>query len=178
MDTEDPAFSKDNDKEAPEKPATKQSAPVKGAAEDDDDDGDKDLKKDPATPPKPPKGILPACFATADACTDATHNCSGHGKCIKKYSNPVGGEGNVENCFSCACQATTEDRGKGYKTIQWAGPACQKKDVSMPFWLLGGTTVGLMAAVAWGVGLLYSMGSEDLPSVIGAGVSNAGARAK
>lgn len=65
-----------------------------------------------------------------------------------------------------------------YKTTQWAGPACQKKDISTPFWLLGGTTVALVFAVGWGMSLLYAMGSEELPSVIGAGVSNAGARAK
>lgn len=46
----------------------------------------------------------------------------------------------------------------------------------MPFWLLAGFSVVLVAAVSWGVGLLWSIGEEELPSVIGAGV--AGPRAK
>lgn len=66
--------------------------------------------------------------------------------------------------------------GKGVKTIEWAGPACSKKDVSMPFWLLAGISIALVATVSWGVGLLFSIGQEELPSVIGAGV--AGPRAQ
>jgi hypothetical protein len=41
----------------------------------------------------------------------------------------------------------------------------------MPFWLLFGTALFLGLIVMWGIGMLYSMGSEELPSVIGAGVS-------
>lgn len=41
----------------------------------------------------------------------------------------------------------------------------------MSFWLIAGFTVALVAAVSWGVGLLYSIGQEELPSVIGAGVA-------
>ena len=45
-----------------------------------------------------------------------------------------------------------------------------------PFWLLAGVTIFLISVVSMGVGLLYSIGTEELPSVIGAGVS--GPRAK
>lgn len=125
--------------------------------------------------PKPVRGIIPFCYSSASACETATHNCSGHGECTKKYSDPS----RSETCFSCSCSVSREDReGGNVKTIQWAGPACQKKDVSMPFWLLGSTTVGIVSAVAAAIGMLYTMGSQDLPSVIGAGVSNPGARAK
>ena len=62
------------------------------------------------------------------------------------------------------------------KTTQWGGPACQKKDISAAFWLLAGFSIVMMATVSWGVGLLFSIGQEDLPSVIGAGV--AGPRAQ
>ena len=41
----------------------------------------------------------------------------------------------------------------------------------MPFFLLAGVTLGLLAVSAWGVGLLVSVGGEELPSVIGAGVA-------
>ena len=60
--------------------------------------------------------------------------------------------------------------------MQWGGPACQKKDVSTPFWLLAGITIFLVSVVSWGIGLLVSIGQEELPGVIGAGV--AGPRAQ
>lgn len=46
----------------------------------------------------------------------------------------------------------------------------------MPFWLLAGISIAMVATVSWGIGLLFSIGQEDLPSVIGAGV--AGPRAQ
>ena len=46
----------------------------------------------------------------------------------------------------------------------------------MPFFLIAGTTIAIVALVSWGIGLLFSIGQEDLPSVIGAGV--AGPRAQ
>jgi hypothetical protein len=45
--------------------------------------------------------------------------------------------------------------------------------MAVPFWLLASTTVGLVSIISMGIGLLYSMGAEELPSVIGAGVSSA-----
>jgi 1,4-dihydroxy-2-naphthoate octaprenyltransferase len=48
---------------------------------------------------------------------------------------------------------------------------CQKKDVSVPFWLLAGFTIGIIGVVTFAIGLLYSIGEEKLPGVIGAGVS-------
>jgi len=53
----------------------------------------------------------------------------------------------------------------------WGGPACQKKDISVQFWLFVGSGIILAFLVSAGIGMLYSMGSEELPSVIGAGVS-------
>ena len=46
----------------------------------------------------------------------------------------------------------------------------------MQFFLLAGLTIALVGAATWGVGLLMSVGDEELPSVIGAGV--AGPRAQ
>ena len=60
--------------------------------------------------------------------------------------------------------------------MYWGGAACQKKDVSAPFFLLAGLTIALVGVVSWGIGLLMSVGQEELPSVIGAGV--AGPRAQ
>lgn len=122
----------------------------------------------------PPRGILPACYSSQSACESRTHSCSGHGSCKLAYSY---GSGDKVNCYACACTPSVRTNKDGTKkTTVWAGPACQKKDVSMPFWLLGGFSIFLISVVIWGVGLLYAMGQEELPSVIGAGV--AGPRAK
>lgn len=56
------------------------------------------------------------------------------------------------------------------KTVQWGGNACQKKDVSNEFILFAVVGVFFTAIVAGGIGMLFNMGSQDLPSVIGAGV--------
>lgn len=64
-----------------------------------------------------------------------------------------------------------DDDGKNVKTVQWGGSACERKDVSMPFFLFAGFGVFMTALVVGAVGMLYGMGSEELPSVIGAGVT-------
>jgi len=120
----------------------------------------------------PPLGILPACFRTQSACEKATHGCSGHGSCGVSRK---GGDGR-NDCYSCACKPEVKHVGENgmesqIKTTYWGGPACQKKDVSVPFWLFVGTGVMLAFLMSTGISMLYSMGSEELPSVIGAGVS-------
>ncbi|KAL8903116.1 MAG: hypothetical protein Q9207_004138 [Kuettlingeria erythrocarpa] len=128
------------------------------------------ILKAPSTGPKP--GILPVCQPSLEKLADITGNCSGHGTPHLKHN------GTDTACYVCKCKNTVISRGKGkgVKTIEWAGPACSKKDVSMPFWLLAGISIAMVATVSWGIGLLFSIGQEDLPSVIGAGV--AGPRAQ
>jgi len=117
-----------------------------------------------------PAGIIPACHPNYEACVAATHNCTGRGTCYKKYSSTDSGK--ASDCFACGCVATVRENPSGSKkTTQWGGAACQKKDVSMPFFLIAGFTVVMVATVSWGVGLLFSIGQETLPSVIGAGVA-------
>lgn len=120
-------------------------------------------------------GILPVCQSSLEKLIDATNNCSGHGLPYLKRNGTLD---KTSDCYACKCRKTILSRGegKGVKTIEWAGPACSKKDVSIPFWLLAGISIGLVAAVSWGIGLLFNIGQEDLPSVIGAGV--AGPRAQ
>lgn len=117
-----------------------------------------------------PRGILPLCHPTLQSCIATTNNCSGHGTAYKKSSGAI-------DCFACKCSKTvlTDDEGR-VKTVYWGGPACQKKDISVPFFLLAGLSIALVGAVTWGIGLMASIGQEDLPSVIGAGV--AGPRAQ
>ncbi|KAA6416388.1 MAG: hypothetical protein FRX48_01108 [Lasallia pustulata] len=122
------------------------------------------------------KGILPICHSDEATCESATDSCAGHGKCVLKYTTGSG-ENLTSTCYACQCGNTTRVNADGtVKTTFWGGPACQKKDVSSPFFLIAGFTIVLVATVSWGIGLMFSIGQEELPSVIGAGV--AGPRAK
>ena len=115
------------------------------------------------------KGILPSCFSNLHACQTTTANCTGHGACFLKYK---GDSHDKRECWSCGCKATVVVDAQGRKTTtNWGGPACQKTDISVPFWIITGFTILLVATITWAIGLLYTMGDEELPSVIGAGVS-------
>ncbi|KAF2187712.1 hypothetical protein K469DRAFT_685593 [Zopfia rhizophila CBS 207.26] len=120
---------------------------------------------------RPVLGILPSCFATLATCEEQTHNCTGHGACMLLHKGETGKDARVKDCYGCHCEATVVEVRDGKKTTYWGGPACQKKDVSVPFWLFVGSGVILAFLISTGIGMLYSMGSEELPSVIGAGVS-------
>ncbi|KAH0172961.1 hypothetical protein KCU67_g1501, partial [Aureobasidium melanogenum] len=119
----------------------------------------------------PLRGILPGCFASLSACQSMTRNCTGHGSCVLSYTDKDAGDLGGK-CYSCACKDEVRTNSDGTKkTTSWGGPACQKKDIIMPFWLISSFSVFMVFLVSWGVGLLYTMGSQELPSVIGAGVS-------
>ena len=119
----------------------------------------------------PLRGILPGCFASLSACQSMTRNCTGHGSCVLSHTDKDAGDLGGK-CYSCACKADVRTNADGTKkTTRWGGPACQKKDIVMPFWLISSFSVFMMFLVSWGIGLLYTMGSQELPSVIGAGVS-------
>lgn len=121
---------------------------------------------------------IPQCFSSHKSCMDQTNSCSGHGECVNKY-----GAGNnsdstpaAASCFACVCQASVVElpadaRTQGRKTVHWGGNMCQKEDVSVQFWLIAGFTVAIVGAVTFAIGLLYGVGEETLPGVIGAGVS-------
>lgn len=113
------------------------------------------------------KGPIAACFNSQNSCETATGNCSGHGVCSNKY-----GADASKACFACHCLATTEKNAQGKDSrYHWGGAACQKIDVSTPFWLLAGFTIVMVAVVGFSINLLFSVGEEKLPGVIGAGVS-------
>ncbi|KAL6711896.1 hypothetical protein ACN47E_002939 [Coniothyrium glycines] len=131
----------------------------------------------------PVRGILPSCFESLSACQKTTNNCSSHGEC--KLLHKGRGKGSNQeslDCYGCACTPTIqhvgEDKGmeSKRKVTYWGGPACQKKDISVQFWLFVGIGIILSFLVAGAIGMLFSMGSEELPSVIGAGVSGPVAR--
>ncbi|KAF2831386.1 hypothetical protein CC86DRAFT_342169 [Ophiobolus disseminans] len=124
----------------------------------------------------PVRGILPSCFDTMAACEKRTHGCSGHGECkLLHKGRGSGSEKQTIDCYGCACSPTIVEIEKGMETARkvtyWGGPACQKKDISTEFWLFVVVGVTLAFLISSGIGMLYSMGAEELPSVIGAGVS-------
>jgi len=114
------------------------------------------------------RGILPPFFNSLASCEKITLNCSGHGECklLHKAQDKT-----QQDRFGCACSPTIIGKGNSRKVTDWAGPACQKKDISTPFWLFVGTGVMLAFLISTIIGMMYSIGSEELPSVIGAGVS-------
>lgn len=61
-----------------------------------------------------------ACFTTQETCVNGTGECSGHGECVQ--ANKAG-----QTCWVCACIATQDSKGR---TQEWAGGACEKKDIS------------------------------------------------
>ncbi|KAJ5752356.1 hypothetical protein N7520_009273 [Penicillium odoratum] len=119
--------------------------------------------------------LAPVCHASNSSCAEATNNCSGHGYCYLKYES--GGETTAGNCYACRCQETVVRKKDGTtQKIQWGGPACQKKDISSPFFLIAGVSVFAIMMVSSVVGMLFSMGQQELPSVIGAGVGGSKAQ--
>jgi len=106
---------------------------------------------------------VPACFSSQESCENTTNFCSGHGSCYKAHAK----------CYKCRCGSTlarvNEDGTK--KTVQWGGAACEKKDISMPFILFATFGVAIAGLIAGSIGMLYNMGSQELPSVLGAGVA-------
>lgn len=114
------------------------------------------------------RGILPPFFNSLASCEKLTLNCSGHGECklLHKAQDKT-----QQDRFGCACSPTIIGKGNARKVTNWGGPACQKKDISTPFWLFVGTGVMLAFLISTIIGMMYSIGSEELPSVIGAGVS-------
>ncbi|RKF56815.1 putative endoplasmic reticulum membrane protein [Golovinomyces cichoracearum] len=127
---------------------------------------------------KTSKRPLQFCYKSLDSCIRSTRNCSGHGECSSEYkdSNEKGA------CFACTCRATNETitwaKGtrKGWTINYWGGSACHKQDISSAFWLITIFTIVITGVVAWGITMLYSIGEEKLPGVIGAGVSNSKTR--
>ena len=121
----------------------------------------------------PITGVPPLCHKSLDDCMKTTGNCSGRGSCYNKR-----GKSDKSTCFACGCRATNEtflynkNASRGYMLAHWGGSACQKRDVSEPFWLISVFTIVLVGLVSWGIGMLFSIGEEKLPGVIGAGVSS------
>lgn len=112
----------------------------------------------------PIRGLPPLCYNSLESCTASTQNCSGHGACVRKFG-PAEGESGA-SCFSCKCYSPDKTR-KGH----WGGAACHKQDISAQFWIIAGFSALLIGIVSYAIGMMFSIGSEKLPGVIGAGVA-------
>ena len=129
-----------------------------------------------SAPFEPITGVPRLCHSSLDMCMISTNNCSGRGECYLKYGRLLEDGTKSQECYTCGCVPTEEEVLKGkdgeavFRTTYWGGAACQKKDVSGPFWLFAIFTVVMIGLVSWSIGLLFSIGEEQLPGVIGAGV--------
>ncbi|KAG2148731.1 uncharacterized protein EDB93DRAFT_1084948 [Suillus bovinus] len=110
----------------------------------------------------PPIRYLASCLTSSEACSNATNACSNHGQCV---STLIAGQ----ECFVCACSNTKSNSGK---TESWAGDMCQRKDISSTFVLIAGTVITLILLMGGSVSLLYSIGGENLPSILTGGVAS------
>ncbi|KAL1945940.1 hypothetical protein VTO73DRAFT_1942 [Trametes versicolor] len=127
-------------------------------------------KRQPPQSPFPPPLPRPAepidsistCHNSAELCSNVTSSCSGHGECVQ--ATKAG-----KTCFVCACGATTDTKGR---KENWAGSACERKDVSGPFVLLAGTTITLLLLVGGSIALLTAVGDQKLPSTLTGGVAS------
>lgn len=74
----------------------------------------------PSPLPNQPISSISTCHSSQEICEDETSSCSGHGGCVE-----VSKAGRA--CFICACSATKDSMGR---TENWAGEACERKDIS------------------------------------------------
>jgi len=108
---------------------------------------------------------IPACFETLDSCNAATANCSSRGDCRNRWSRGEEDEGGSgKACFACHCKV-------GHNGVHYGGAVCDLFDVSTPFWLFTGSAVALLFLLATAVRMLFAVGEEKLPGILGAGVS-------
>ncbi|KAG2101310.1 uncharacterized protein F5147DRAFT_616508 [Suillus discolor] len=110
----------------------------------------------------PPIRQFASCLTSAEACSNATNACSGHGQCVSTPSAE-------QECFVCACSDTKSASGK---TESWVGDMCQRKDISSTFVLIAGTVITLILLMGGSISLLYSIGGDELPSILTGGVAS------
>ncbi|GAA5993323.1 hypothetical protein JCM10908_001429 [Rhodotorula pacifica] len=114
------------------------------------------------------------CFPSLSALKNATASCLSHGQPVRGLTTRTDlQEG--EECWVCRC-GETRDEETGKRT-RWTGEGCEKVDLSADFALLSLSTLGLLVVVALSIGLLYSIGAQELPGTLGA-VGGDGGRLK
>lgn len=123
-----------------------------------------------------PPGTFSSCYSSLDSCVAKTGNCSSHGYCYPK----IKANSSSDSCYTCKClrswDGSGDDNHKKDAITNWGGHACEKIDVSSQFWLFVVVVVVLATVVSSAIGMMFSVGEEKLPGVIGAGVSGAKGR--
>ncbi|KAF7593889.1 hypothetical protein BBP40_010700 [Aspergillus hancockii] len=118
---------------------------------------------------------FPVCFTSNSSCDETTNSCSGHGFCHKKFGSA--NDEAASDCYACKCKETVVTKEDGtVQKVRWGGPACQKRDISSPFFLIAGISVLVVVAAGTAIGMLYHIGQGELPGVISAGVGPARAQ--
>ncbi|KKK12628.1 hypothetical protein ARAM_002261 [Aspergillus rambellii] len=113
--------------------------------------------------------LTPLCYASNSSCNEATNTCSGHGSCYRKSGSE--NDRGAGDCYACQCYETIVKGADGSeRRVQWGGSACQKRDISSPFFLIAGVAVAVAVAVSTAIGMIYQVGNSELPGVISAGV--------
>ncbi|KAI5786444.1 hypothetical protein DFH27DRAFT_575533 [Peziza echinospora] len=108
------------------------------------------------TAPKTPlHARLPRYFDSQKKCETQTNQCSTHGSCIKS-------DYPTQNKWVCKCKPSAN--------TYWGGNACQKVDISVQFHLILIITLVVLGAIGATIGAMLSMGSEELPGVLTAGL--------
>lgn len=109
-----------------------------------------------SSPSSLPSNLAGTCFTSSKDLEKATNNCSGHGKAVKSSR---GGK----PCYRCKCESSEVRKGK---KVYWAGAACEKKDVSTEFVLIGSSVLLLVLISAGSVYFLLAEGSKELPGTL------------
>ncbi|KAF5374564.1 hypothetical protein D9757_010170 [Collybiopsis confluens] len=110
-------------------------------------------------PPQQPIGSVSTCFASENACSNATDSCSGRGQCVEASKSG-------RTCFVCACSASKTGKGNQVKTEHWVGESCERKDVSGQFVLFVGVGLVMLILAYGSVSLLYGVGEQTLPPTL------------
>ncbi|KAK9450276.1 uncharacterized protein V1518DRAFT_413432 [Limtongia smithiae] len=98
-------------------------------------------------------------YTTQEECEIMTNYCSGgHGVCMQMYGQ--------EGYYGCQCISTYDETTR--QRTYWAGDYCQKYDVTVPFQIFFWGLIVTVLFVAWIISAMISMGSQELPAVLGA----------
>ncbi|KAF8424576.1 hypothetical protein EV426DRAFT_573799 [Tirmania nivea] len=106
---------------------------------------------------------IPATFKDKSSCEAQTNQCSSHGSCVASNFP-------IKDSWSCKCHATTTETKSGAIKTYWAGNACQKQDISVQFHLILIFTVLMVGGTAVAIAAMMSMGAQELPGVLTAGM--------
>ncbi|GAA5875114.1 hypothetical protein JCM1840_007259 [Sporobolomyces johnsonii] len=132
------------------------------------------VRRAPAAQKTPIVPSSSRCFASLQELNNLTASCLGHGEGVKGISTRDLGASGGE-CWVCSCGETWDE--ETGKRTRWAGEGCEKEDLSGDFALLFFSSLALVLILVSSVGLLYKIGTIQLPGTLSA-VNGGGGHAK